>query len=93
MSDGMDCFLHRDEECREKGAFWLLVAYIFVNFAFNTLGLYLVKHGSSVLNAISYAIILPLTVISFCLPILGRYQESFNGLTIVGLVVSVMWFV
>eukprot|EP00605_Chrysophyceae_sp_TOSAG23-4_P000468 GSChrysophyteH1.ASY1.ANO1.526.1 assembled CDS len=92
LQNGWRCFCHEDHTCAENKAMWLLTAYIIVNFAFNLMGLYLVKHGSSVLNAISYAIILPLTVISFTLPVLGQYQEAFNWDTIAGLAVVLVGF-
>jgi drug/metabolite transporter (DMT)-like permease len=92
LQSGWRCFTHENPGCAERNAMGLLTGYILTNFAFNLMGLYLVKHGSSVLNAISYAIILPLTVISFTLPILGAYQEEFNWDTIAGLVVVLLGF-
>ena len=92
LRTGWKCFLHEDPVCADNHAAWLLTGYILVNFAFNLMGLYLVKHGSSVLNAISYAIILPLTVISFTFPVLGAYQEQFSWDTLVGLAVVLFGF-
>lgn len=92
MKMGWECFTLQSERCQENQASTLLWTYCLVNFLYNLAGLYLVKHGSSILNAISGAIILPLTVISFTLPILGVYQEQFDWLTIVGLVVVLTGF-
>jgi hypothetical protein len=92
LKSGWSCFMHETIECKERNAMGLLITYILVNFAFNLMGLYLVKHGSSVLNAISYSIILPLTVISFTLPFLGQYKEPFNWDTIMGLSVVLLGF-
>jgi len=92
LQTGWKCFLHEDPICADNHAAWLLTSYILVNFAFNLMGLYLVKHGSSVLNAISYAIILPLTVISFTFPMLGVYREEFNWDTLAGLAVVMCGF-
>jgi hypothetical protein len=90
--EGMLCFLEYDARCREQNTFLLLIGYCSINFIFNTTGLYLVKHGSATLNAISYAIILPITTLAFALPMLGRYQESFDISTILGLVVVLLGF-
>lgn len=93
MMMGWECFTQQSTRCQENRASLLLWTYCLVNFLYNLAGLYLVKHGSSILNAISGAIILPLTVISFTLPILGAYQEQFDWLTIVGLVVVLTGFI
>lgn len=72
---------------------WLfLVGYCFVNFVFNTLGLFVVKNGSAVINSISYAIILPLTTFAFSLPMLGNFQEKCSVSTLLGLVVTLVGF-
>lgn len=92
MKMGWECFMQQSDRCQENRASLLLWTYCIVNFLYNLAGLYLVKHGSSILNAISGAIILPLTVISFTLPILGVYQEKFDWLTILGLVVVLTGF-
>eukprot|EP00913_Durusdinium_trenchii_P007846 g7364.t1 len=52
-----------------------LPGYCGVNVCFNTLGLYLTKHGSAVLNALSYSMLLPFTTALFFTPLLGPYQE------------------
>ena len=54
---------------------------------YNLAGLYLVKHGSSILNAISGAIILPLTVLEFHSSYIGSLPRAFDWLTIAGLCV------
>ena len=72
-------------ECKEKHAFLLLIGYTGLNFLFNTLGLFLTKHGSAVLNGMSYSILLPLTTIAFSLPLLGPYQETLSPYTFGGL--------
>lgn len=44
-----------------------------VNFVYNIAGLYVSKHGSAVLNSISFAALLPLTTLAFCFrPLLGK---------------------
>lgn len=50
-----------------------------MNVCFNTLGLYLTKHGSAVLNALSYSVLLPFTTCLFFTPMLGRYQEPLTA--------------
>jgi len=93
LEEGMACFYEKTDECKTKSAFWLLLLYCLVQFSFNVVGLYVVKHFSSVLNAISFAIILPLTVIAFSLPILGPYQEpSFSPFTLIGLGIVLVGF-
>ena len=89
---GWRCFLQEEEECAQKHSFALLVSYCAVNFLYNLAGLYLVKHGSSILNAISGAIILPLTVLSFTSPLLGQFKEKFDIMTLVGLIVVLTGF-
>ena len=89
---GWACFLEQEETCAENHSFLLLVSYCTINFLYNLAGLYLVKHGSSVLNAITGAIILPLTVLSFTLPLLGQFQEPFDWLTLAGLCVVLAGF-
>ena len=92
MQRGWQCFMEQRESCAGQHSFLLLVSYCAVNFLYNLAGLYLVKHGSSVLNAISGAIILPLTVLSFTLPLLGPFQERFDWLTVAGLCVVLTGF-
>ncbi|CAJ1341772.1 unnamed protein product, partial [Effrenium voratum] len=62
---------------------------------FNTLGLYLTKHGSAVLNALSYSILLPFTTALFFTPLLGEYQEPLTRdayFTFVGLIAVLVGF-
>lgn len=75
-----------------SNAFWMLITYTLVNFVFNTTGLYLVKHGNALLNVFSFAIILPLTVLTFNLPLLGQYREDFSPSTLLGLAVVLIGF-
>eukprot|EP00929_Paragymnodinium_shiwhaense_P001511 TRINITY_DN101744_c0_g1_i1.p1 TRINITY_DN101744_c0_g1~~TRINITY_DN101744_c0_g1_i1.p1 ORF type:complete len:456 (-),score=90.71 TRINITY_DN101744_c0_g1_i1:53-1420(-) len=93
--DGYSCFRHEVPECAEKNAFFLLTGYCLVNVCFNTLGLYLTKHGSAVLNALSFSILLPFTACLFFTPILGAYQEPFtesSWFTVVGLSCGLVGF-
>ena len=95
---GLECFLGRVEGCaRSHGSHGgrptvLLLLYVAVNFVFNTLGLYLTKHGGAVLNSISYSLLLPLTTLLFSLPILGPFRESASPSTYLGLVVVMIGF-
>ncbi|CAJ1341771.1 unnamed protein product, partial [Effrenium voratum] len=69
--------------------------YCAVNVCFNTLGLYLTKHGSAVLNALSYSILLPFTTALFFTPLLGEYQEPLTRdayFTFVGLIAVLVGF-
>lgn len=93
FSSGWSCFMQRTQSCADHGAFWLLVGYCGVNFLFNTSGLYLVKCGSAVLNAIVAALILPLTVLAFSLPVLGVFSESLQYTVWLGLLVVLAGFV
>jgi len=93
--DGWHCFLEREPECANQGTFLLLIAYCGVNVCFNTLGLYLTKHGSAVLNALSFSVLLPFTTCLFFTPLLGRYQEPFtatSGFTFAALVPTLVGF-
>ena len=92
LSIGWNCFLEKDEKCKENGCFFLMFSYCIINFLFNILGLFLIKHGSAVFNSISYAIILPLTVLSFNLPLLGKFQEAFSPSTLYGLLIVLIGF-
>jgi hypothetical protein len=94
FNSGLHCFIgiSGKEECRSMKAFFYLTGYCLVNFIFNTLGLYLVKHGSATLNSISYAIILPITTLAFTVPMMGPYREHFNINTLDGLVVVLIGF-
>eukprot|EP00928_Gymnodinium_smaydae_P061049 TRINITY_DN4509_c0_g3_i2.p1 TRINITY_DN4509_c0_g3~~TRINITY_DN4509_c0_g3_i2.p1 ORF type:complete len:431 (+),score=84.43 TRINITY_DN4509_c0_g3_i2:165-1295(+) len=95
LSDGMDCYLERVPECAEQWTFLLLTGYCGVNVCFNTLGLYLTKHGSAVLNSLSYSILLPFTTCLFFTPLLGSYQEPItttSAFTFSGLVLALAGF-
>lgn len=92
FNDGFQCFIGNKIECNERNTFLLCVGYCIVNFFFNTLGLFLVKHGSATFNSISYAIILPLTTLAFSLPFLGSYSEPFQMASLLGLVVVLSGF-
>ena len=90
---GLLCYFQWDEECSSKYTFSLLSGYCVINFVFNVLGLYLVKHDGAVLSTITNALLLPLTVLTFNMPWLGPYQEEYNSLTIVGLGIVTIGFV
>lgn len=93
---GFLCFLQVTEECKDKSTFLLLVGYCGINVVFNTLGLYLVKVASALMNALSYAILLPCTTLLFFTPLAGMAQERFdvyNSFTVLGLVVVLTGFV
>lgn len=90
---GLKCYLHYDEVCHQRNTFVLLTGYCLVNFAFNMAGSYLVKQESAILNSISNALVLPLTVLAFDLPFLGNYKEDFSSMTIVGLIVVFTGFI
>lgn len=93
--DGWTCYSQQDPDCARGGAFLLLTGYCGVNVCFNTLGLYLTKHGSAVLNALSYSILLPFTTALFFTPLLGPYQEPLMRdayFTFIGLVVTLFGF-
>ena len=88
---GLLCFAGEDG-CGGKGTMWLLLGYTALNFLFNAIGLMLTKHGSAVLRAISYALILPLTSLSFALPFMGQFREVISPWTIGGLFVALLGF-
>lgn len=93
FATGFNCFIGVENDvCQGKNSFYYLTGYCIVNFTFNTLGLYLVKHSSATLNSISYAIILPITTLAFTCPLLGRYREKFNINILEGLIVVMIGF-
>lgn len=96
---GMLCFLqvnikyeYNSGECKDKSTFALLLLYCLLNFIYNTMGLYIVKHGGAILNSISYSIILPLTILTFSLSILGPFTEPTTSTTIIGLLITLIGF-
>lgn len=93
---GWNCFMERTDECKERHTFYLLLGYVLVNVCYNTLGLYLTKVGSALLNAISYALLLPNTTLLFFTPLVGPVQEPFTALswcTVAGLFVVLAGFI
>jgi len=95
FQDGLACYLEQVPDCAESRAFLLLTGYCGVNVCFNTLGLYLTKHGSAVLNALSFSILLPFTTVLFFTPALGRYQEPLTWksiFTLCGLLMTLVGF-
>jgi hypothetical protein len=110
MSDGFNCYLEVEGSyvtdsttglhvpCSERGTFWLLTGYCAVNIMFNTLGLYLTKVGTATLQSLAYALLLPLTTVTFCAPMLGwwsftaPYKETLSGFTLLGLVLVMAGF-
>mmetsp|Transcript_64185 Transcript_64185/g.139454 ORF Transcript_64185/g.139454 Transcript_64185/m.139454 type:complete len:431 (-) Transcript_64185:462-1754(-) len=95
ISSGWDCCMQVSPDCRDKPTFWLLIGYCAVNVMYNTLGLYLVKVASALMNALSYAILLPCTTLMFFTPMAGVAQEHFhkyNICTMVGLLLALWGF-
>jgi hypothetical protein len=92
FADGARCFLETTDECAAGHAFWLLTGYCLINVLYNTLGLYLVKEGSAVLNGLSYSLVLPFSTLAFSLPFLGTNRESLRATTFVGLVTVMAGF-
>jgi drug/metabolite transporter (DMT)-like permease len=90
---GGRCFLHIDGECAGRSTFWLLTGYCVVNFVFNIVGLYLVKYDSATLSNITGALVLPLTVLMFNMPIMGQYREHCGWYTVVGLIIVLIGFI
>merc|ERR1719499_552758 len=93
---GWQCCMHEAKECVGKPTLWLLVGYCGINVLYNTLGLYLVKVASALMNALSYAILLPCTTLLFFTPLAGVAQEHFtayNWFTVLGLLVVLNGFV
>lgn len=91
---GWNCFLGTSDVCgRSSVPFWLMVGYCGINFAFNTLGLSLTKHGGAALNSLSYSMLLPLTTLSYALPFLGPFQEGVHAPTLIGLGLVLAGFV
>mmetsp|Transcript_96406 Transcript_96406/g.274806 ORF Transcript_96406/g.274806 Transcript_96406/m.274806 type:complete len:438 (-) Transcript_96406:248-1561(-) len=70
----------------------LMIGYCFINFVFNTIGLYLTKHAGAALNSISFSMLLPLTTMSYSLPFLGKNREEIVPSTVAGLAVVLMGF-
>lgn len=82
------CFsFNGEDQCAGKHTFLLIVGYCFINFAFNTTGLFMTKHASAVMNSITFAVLLPLTTMLFSFKFLGPYQEHFSYFTAIGLVI------
>lgn len=71
----------------------LLLGFCGINLTFNTAGLFVSKHGSAILNVITYAVLLPITTLLFSLhPLMGAYTEPLRATTVVGLLVVVLGF-
>jgi hypothetical protein len=95
FADGFWCYMELIPECADVSAFLLLTGYCGVNVCFNTLGLYLTKHGSAVLQALSYSMLLPFTTGIFFTPLLGSFREpltSTSAFTVVGLLAALTGF-
>jgi len=93
--EGFLCFLETSQECRAKSTMFLLVGYCGVNVMYNTLGLYLTKVASALMNALSYAILLPCTTLLFFTPLVGMVQEEVSYMdlfTLLGLVLVLCGF-
>lgn len=89
---GVKCYLFMDAQCREDYTFFLLTGYCVLNFVFNTTGLYLVKHDSAVLSTLTNALVLPLTCLAFSFPMMGKYREPFDFVTLFGLCIVLSGF-
>lgn len=89
---GVLCFLHVDQECADRNTFTLLTGYCLINFLFNIVGLNLVKYDSAVLSNLTSALVLPLTVLMFSMPMLGAYREPCSSNIIAGLVAVMFGF-
>ncbi len=71
----------------------LLLGFCGINLVFNTAGLFISKHGSAILNVITYAVLLPITTLLFSLhPLMGTYTEPLRATTVAGLLVVVLGF-
>jgi len=92
MTRGTDCWLEINKECRARSTFILLSGYVAINFAFNTLGLYLTKRSSATLTSIAYALLLPITTLTFSLSIMGSYREKITKFTWIGLALTISGF-
>jgi len=93
--DGLLCYAERVPECAGKGAFLLLNGFVVANLCYTIAGLYLTTHGSAVLNALSYSLLLPFTTCVFFTPLLGPYQERLtwtSAFTLCGLVLTLCGF-
>jgi len=94
--ESWDCFLEKPTSvCHGQ---WpapslLLLAFCAVNLVFNTGGLYVSKHGSAVLNVITYAVLLPVTTLIFSLrPLMGAFTEPLSASTVLGLLLVLLGF-
>ena len=83
---GFNCCFGIGDECTGKYTLLLITGYCLANFIFNTTGLFLMKHASANLNSLTYAVLLPVTTVTFSFKFLGPYRESLNYYTIAGLV-------
>jgi hypothetical protein len=80
-----------DNSC--GNAFSIFAWYVFVNFIYNFLLLIITKRGSAVLLVISQALSLPVTNITFALPvIMGKDTESLTLDDLLGLVLVCIGF-
>lgn len=85
FSDGWKCCFEIDGMCSGKYTLALIMGYVFINFCFNTTGLYMTKHGSAVLNSTVFAVLLPVTTLVFSFKFLGEYREELSYFTAIGL--------
>mmetsp|Transcript_34430 Transcript_34430/g.83280 ORF Transcript_34430/g.83280 Transcript_34430/m.83280 type:complete len:521 (+) Transcript_34430:136-1698(+) len=92
MNEGISCWLERVPKCRNRSTFILLPGYVAINFIFNTLGLYITKRSSAVMTSIAYALLLPMTAITFSLQIMGPYRERITNYTWIGLFLALSGF-
>lgn len=80
-----------DDNCSDAAS--VFMAYIVVNFFYNLLLLTITKRGSAVLLVMSQALSLPITNISFTLPvIMGKDAEPLSFADLSGLVLVCMGF-
>jgi len=92
LKEGVWCFLELSKDCRNRNTMVLLPGYVAINFVFNTLGLYITKRSSAVLLSIGYALLLPVTTITFSLKIMGPYREKITPYTWLGLAMVILGF-
>lgn len=76
-----------------KGTFWLIGAYLLVNFTWNGCGLLLTKHSSAVLRSLSYSLVVPITSLAFTSALMGSLREPLSRYTLAGLFVVLVGFI
>ncbi|CAD7945538.1 unnamed protein product [Amoebophrya sp. A120] len=91
LSLGLQCFDGELAFCAQHSLGLALCLYTLVNVLFNTLGLYLTKHGSAVLNSLAYSILLPITTLFYFTPFAPAItKQSFDFATCFVLIPSLV---